>query len=859
MTPKHTRAIQLVAGNARLRSIAFLCAAFLLPKLSVAANYVAFNTLYSFNNPPAGADPHADLVAGPDGAFYGTTTTGGLYGLGVVFRITTGGNYSIVYSFGANHGTNGFPLDGANPGSALTLGNDGAFYGTADSGGISNAGVVFRMTTNGSFTTLYSFTNGVAPATLGSLILGTNGNFYGTSASGGTNGRGLAYVITPQGTFTPLYCFSNGPSYPEGLTLGIDGNFYGVTWGTNSAGPGTVFRMAPDGTIVYLHGFDIGDGDHPDAPLVLGSDGDFYGTTEQGGLNNDGVIFKISPDGAFTLLYSFTGGADGNGPEDRLVPSGDGGFYGTTFSGGDYSQGAVFELLANGDVSPIFEFSRAGPEGELPEAGLTLGIDGNFYGTATAGGTNGQGAIYKLTPGAGVTPFYSWPAPLRGAFPQGRLLLTGDGSLYGTLTYSNGAGSALQMSIGQGDGAVFKLAPDGSLTLLHSFTNGVDGSRPAAGLTLAPDGNVYGVTTHGGTYSNGTVFSITKDGTFSSLYSFTGEKDGAAPTGELVSDSTGLLYGTTLQGASGFGTVFTITTNGILTPLYAFSGAADGGSPFTGLTLGPDGNYYGTTSGVGTTNDGTIFCITTNGSLTTLHIFGGADGVSPFGQLTLGTDGNLYGTTEYGGAANAGVIFRIDTNGDFVVLYNMATGGDASSGGNCVGGLLQGTDGAFYGVASQLGISPDNNRPHPAEWNGDGTVFRITAGGEFSVLYSFGQILQSYPIDGQNPIAGLIQGPGGNLYGTTYLGGSADNGTLFRLTLPAPAAPVFQSISNSAEATSLTWSALWGAQYQLQYNNNLNSTAWANIGPIRTTTNSSLTASDTTATAQRFYRVYIPW
>lgn len=840
-----------------LRLTAFLCTLFFVSKLSAAGNGVVFNNLYSFNSPPAGADPRAELVTGPDGALYGTTSAGGLHGLGVVFRITTDGNYSVLHSFGANPGINGVPLDGANPGSALTLGNDGAFYGTANSGGVNNAGVVFRVTTNGSMTTLYSFSNGPAPGQFSTLALGTNGNFYGTSAYGGPTNQGFAYVITPQGALTPLYWFTNGPSYPEGLTLGNDGNFYGVTWGVGSVGAGTVFKMAPDGTLVYLHQFSIGDGEHPNAELVPGSDGDFYGTTLQGGANNDGVIFKISPDGVFTLVYSFTGGAEGENPSTRLVASGDGGFYGTTPQGGVYLEGTVFKLSADGSVSPIFEFSN-GPAGRIPEAGLTLGGDGNFYGTTEQGGTNGEGTIFKLIPGSGVTPFYSWPGPVPGVFPQGRLLSTGDGSLYGTLTYTSGSGIDLAMSPGSGDGAVFKLAPDGSCTLLHSFTNGIDGSRPAAGLTLAPDGNFYGVTTHGGTYSNGVVFRITQDGTFSSLYSFTGGNDGTAPCGDLVSDNTGLLYGTTEEGAAGFGTVFEITTNGILTPLYAFSGGADGGGPFAGLTLGPDGNYYGVTSGAGTSGYGTVFRVTTNGNLTTLHTFTNSDGDAPFGQLTCGRDGNLYGTTEYGGSAGGGVIFKIDTNGVFSVLQNMATAGLASGAG-CVGGLLQGTDGAFYGVASQLGFSPDNDRGHPAEWDGDGTVFRITAAGDFTVLYSFGQILGTYPIDGQNPIAALIQGPGGNLYGTTYLGGAAGSGALFRLTLPPPAAPVFQSITNSAGTISLTWSALWGAQYQLQYNDDLSSMNWVNLGPLTSTTNSSLTMFDAATAPQRFYRVYIPW
>jgi uncharacterized repeat protein (TIGR03803 family) len=230
--------------------------------------------------------------------------------------------------------------------------------------------------------------------------------------------------------------------------------------------------------------------------------------------------------------------------------------------------------------------------------------------------------------------------------------------------------------------------------------------------------------------------------------------------------------------------------------------------------------------------------------------------------LTLGTDGNFYGTTLYGGWWNQGSVFRIATNGDYTLLASLGTGNIPSLLGiNCFAQLVQAADGAFYGVAQQQGVSASDEYPYPPEWNGDGTIFRVTAAGDLTTVYSFGSsMFAGLPVDGAYPCVGMIQVGAGNLYGTTFAGGLGPNdGTIFRLTIPPPPPPLFQSVTKSGATTSLTWSATWGVQYQLQYKDDFNSPFWLNLGPILTTTNSSITAYDSGATAQRFYRVDIPW
>ena len=195
---------------------------------------------------------------------------------------------------------------------------------------------------------------------------------------------------------------------------------------------------------------------------------------------------------------------------------------------------------------------------------------------------------------------------------------------------------------------------------LYSFTGGADGGSPEATLVQGVDGSLYGTTSEGGTSSSGTVFKITTNGTFTTLYSFYGSSDGGFPYAGVIQAADGNFYGTTGDdGQLGNGTVFKITTNGILTTLHSFAGGSDGSFPSAGLIQASDGNLYGTTAYGGTYNDGTVFQITTNGALTTLISFNGTNGANPQAALVEGTDDNLYGTTQNGGPMDYGVIFRL--------------------------------------------------------------------------------------------------------------------------------------------------------------------------------------------------------
>jgi len=283
----------------------------------------------------------------------------------------------------------------------------------------------------------------------------------------------------------------------------------------------------------------------------------------------------------------------------------------------------------------------------------------------------------------------------------------------------------------------------------------------------------------------------------------------------------------------------------MFTSLYSFSGG-DGANPDAGLVQGANGNFYGTTSYGGVDyylDDGTVFKITANGSFTSLISFSGSDGIGPEGGLVQGTDGNFYGTTEYGGTHGLlydgyGTVFKMTTNGTLNTLYSF-TG--VSDGANPAAGLVQGADGNFYGTAEYGGA------------NYSGTVFKITPGGVLTTVYTF-----TGGSDGAYPNSALVQGTDGNFYGTTSAGGAHGDGAIFRLSLVSPPRPVFQSVTKAGGTITLTWSALAGQTYQLQFKTNLYQMSWNNLGSAITATNSTATASDSLGPdPQRFYRVEI--
>jgi uncharacterized repeat protein (TIGR03803 family) len=306
---------------------------------------------------------------------------------------------------------------------------------------------------------------------------------------------------------------------------------------------------------------------------------------------------------------------------------------------------AVGPISVSAQVLTVLH-SFNGSDGQLAESALVQGSDGNFYGTTAAGGDNHKGTVFRIDATGNLTTLHSFSGfPSDGATPVAGLVQGSDGNFYGT--------TALGGMFYQG--TLFRMTPAGAVTILHSFSGLLgDGSVPMAGLVQASDGSLYGTTALGGAHFKGTVFR-TALGIVVTLHSFSGSPDeGANPTANLVQGNDGNFYGTTVRGgAHNLGTAFNISALGSFTMLHSFSGSpGEGASPVAGLVQGSDGNFYGTTSLGGAHYLGTVFNMTSAGSVTTLHSFSGSsgEGAGPLAGLVQGSDGNFYGTTSLDGA-----------------------------------------------------------------------------------------------------------------------------------------------------------------------------------------------------------------
>ncbi len=397
------------------------------------------------------------------------------------------------------------------------------------------------------FTVLDDFNGTNGSDASSSLLQATNGNLYGTTAEGGGAGAGSVYQVTPGGTLTSIYSFCLQGTPPS----------------------------------------DCPDGDQPLAPLVQASNGDLYGTTLRGGANNEGTVFKITTGGMLTTVYSFcslSGCVDGIQPQGPLFQASNGDLYGTTsFDGANSGWGTIFKMTLAGKLTTIVNFAYT-PGGNMPVAGLIEASNGDLYGMTPTGGGNGGctydcGTVFKITAAGKITylhDFCSLSGCADGGNPEGALVQASNGNFYGT-TSVGGA---------NGQGTVFEITPAGKLTTLYSFCSEsgcADGSSPRSTLIQATDGNLYGTTEYGGneydgvvgycfaSYGCGTIFAVTTAGKLTTLYSFCAQNgctDGFFPPAGLTQDTNGIFYGTAPGGGNvncpqqggGCGTLFSLST-----------------------------------------------------------------------------------------------------------------------------------------------------------------------------------------------------------------------------------------------------------------------------------------------------------
>ncbi len=780
----------------------------------------SISTLYTFSGGLDGGNPNG-LVQHSNGDFYGTTQTGGTNNSGTIFQMTPAGAFSTLVLF-SNAGTSPFvPL------AALTEGADGFLYGTTAGGGAGSWGAVIKTDTNGVLTTLASLNGGgtgYSPAA--ALFQGSDGAFYGTANYGGAFQDGTAFRVTTNGSLTTLAAFNYADgAIPNELIQAADGNFYGTTFAGGQHGNGTIFRLSTNGNLASLASFNYTNGGSlPPAGVIQSPDGSFYGTAYEGGAYGYGDVYQMSPSGAVTTVYSFTGGSDGAHPSAGLVMGSDGNLYGTTFEGGAFQLGGVFRLSTTGALTPLLQFD--GFDGANPAAPLTMGSDGNIYGTTIDGGTNDLGVVFRVNLNYPAVQITSQPASqdiFLGANAVFSVAVLGNGPIYyqwmknGTnlvdgpgvsgstnrvLTLANvSPASSGVYSVMVSNAASHVLSSSASLGVILSppqitlqpasqtatvgstvfFNASAVGDLPLGwqwqrnGTNLSDGGQVAGSSTStltisgvaetndasysvivsnaiGATASQATVLTVFAPSvpgtTVAALHAFTGAADGGVPN-ELCQGSDGLLYGTTQNGgAYGLGTVFTLSTNGTLATLVSFNGT-NGATPLGALVEGTNGLYYGTTKLGGSNAAGTIFSVAPNGSLNSIYSFASNnDSIDPFTVLTPDGLGNFLGASQNNAAANDGNIFRLGPDGSVATVHAFSGGADGTLPADAP---VLGNDGNFYGAtgSSQQSMSILGN------------IYRMNASGVVTNLHSF------TGADGYSPAGQLALGDDGNFYGVT--------------------------------------------------------------------------------------------
>jgi len=379
---------------------------------------------------------------------------------------------------------------------------------------------------------LYSFqggNDGLAPQA--GVVADDFGNLYGTTAAGGagtdcddgTSGCGTVYELAAGGgAESVLHTFSGGcdGALPfGGLVRDRQGNLYGTTaiGGTcnSDVGNGTVFKLSPEGVETVLYAFlGASDGSDPSGNLVRDKKGNLFGTTEAGGDMAGcggfgcGVVFEVTPESRESVLYAFQGGTDGAHPDGGVIADDAGNLYGTANDGGNFTCingssgcGVVFKVTPGGAETVLYAFQN-GVDGNVPAPGLIADNSGNFYGATSSGGTGNLGTVFEVSSGGTETVLHSFQGGSDGGDPEAGVVMDRSGNLYGT-TYDGGSAHCHR----EGCGTVFKLAPDGTETVLYALY-GKHGVQPTASLLLGKHGFLYGTTNEGGIDNNGVVFSV---------------------------------------------------------------------------------------------------------------------------------------------------------------------------------------------------------------------------------------------------------------------------------------------------------------------------------------------------------------
>lgn len=703
---------------------------------------------------PAANLPQAGLILASDGNLYGTTAGNG----SAVYRLNTDGTFTVLHSFAESYHAVSIVA-------GVTEGPDHNLYGTVTSGG---GDYLFKVTPDGQFSDVFDFPYPHTP--VGPLILGQDGKLHGTYKDDAEEGGvGAIYQYSPTGGYSAQQAFPPGVKLTEGSTIYLptggmaqtdDGALYGFfnAWG----GVGNVmYKLAADGTFSLIDLTLPGDLGGTPKDAVAGADGNLYSVT-------DGTVFMATPAGAVTILKT-SGGLASDIP-GRLSRGPDGAIYGATRDG-------VVKVDASGVTLVAASFlGVADTNGDGPYA--IAAADGTFY--ATEGETFNQLVHLRVDGSSDV--LHAFVSNAQSVFYPGPVKEGADGNFYGI---SAGGGA-------RGFGTIFRVTPAGAVTVLHSFESSaypvsipVGAVDSMGALVQARNGVFYGTTQLGGDYSAGSVFSITTDGAFTTIYSFQGDAvEQGKPLGFLVEGPDGALYGLTQdafnpQGATAG--IFRITTDGQFTLVHSFGPVAAGDqlTPMAPLLVGSDGILYGSVISGSGNGAGSLYSLTTDGTYTTLHtlvnttdpITGGGfpiDGFNP-GSPVEGPDGALYGSVTFS-FSTAG-LYRMTKTGDYSILPRIQPYYFPPDGGvvEVNPPLLLAPDGNFYGSSNPYFFEPQQPEG----------IFKITPGRVAYPQYfeeaTYGRLGDSV----------LTLSRAGQIYGSSQSGGANGGGLIYHFT-PQP-------------------------------------------------------------------------
>jgi uncharacterized repeat protein (TIGR03803 family) len=594
----------------------------------VKAGSGAITTLASFNFDDA-ANPQAGLIEDGSGNLFGTTTTSdAMSGVGAVFEVkASSGAVTVLAAFNGSNGTV--------PSSSLVEDNSGNFFGTTSAGGPSGSGTVFEVAAgSGVITTVAAFdgSNGSNPQ---NLVVDSSGNLFCTASYGPSGGGAVFEVVAGSGTVTMLAPFNDTdhPGSQAGLIEDSKGNLFGTTGGDIYSGNGTVFELAAgSGAITTLAAFAGFVGQNPSGGMVEDSQGDFFGTAEYGGASDDGAIFELAAGSNTITLFASFNGSNGSSPQGDLVEDGSGNLFGTTAYGGASASGTIFEVAAGSStITTLASFN--GTDGENP-SDLSEDSSGDLFGYA-------DGTLFELAAGSHtITTFASFNSA---EFPPNGPLMDSSGNFFGTTPGD--------------DGTVFEVA-DGSstITTLASF-NGSNGADPLGGVIEDSSGNLFGTTYDGGASSDGTLFEVAAgSGAITTLASFNGS-NGELPQGRLVEDSNGNLFGTTtLGGAFGNGTLFELAAgSSTISTLVSFN-VSNGEFPTDSLLEDNNGNFFGIAPSGGVSGAGTVFELSITGPISSVLPL-------PTDETTASFTVSWYGIDKPGGSGIASYSIYVSDNG----------------------------------------------------------------------------------------------------------------------------------------------------------------------------------------------------